>query len=481
MKKLGIFLMSAAALGFTACDDYEEVTPQSNPQQTIMAVDGLEVALADGLQAPINLETLEADSVELITTTATPEMNEGTYFTYNAEIAADNTFAQVQNVGLTNGKIAKEDLDNAFRALFGKTPNMREMHFRFVPYMTDGTSKVLFKKDTYLAATSQKVTPVNLGLEVDANGYYIVTDTWFNGGWETTLVKLENSGADVYDDAVFKATLNMPAAGDILIVGASDVEAAVASDDPSVYMWSPVADAEGNVPSAGTLTYGVAVADMKTIPVGAGLWDVSIDMLERTYSVKSNIPETLYAVGSFNNWAHDVNTFIYEKEEGTHSGFIDMSAAAAPIEYKFSTQPDWNGTNFGMDANVEGGLSIDGGAGNLKLEEAGIYYFKLQAEALTYSAYKVDSWGLVGDATPGGWDADTALEYKGGLVWESTVALTVGEYKFRANGAWDLSLGGAADNLIDNAGNIKVEQAGTYTVTLDLSNPVTYTATFTAQ
>ena len=131
-----------------------------------MAVDGLEVALADGLQAPINLETLEADSVELITTTATPEMNEGTYFTYNAEIAADNTFAQVQNVGLTNGKIAKEDLDNAFRALFGKTPNMREMHFRFVPYMTDGTSKVLFKKDTYLAATSQKVTPVNLGLEV---------------------------------------------------------------------------------------------------------------------------------------------------------------------------------------------------------------------------------------------------------------------------------------------------------------------------
>ena len=103
MKKLGILLMSAAALGFTACDDYEEVTPQSNPQQTIMAVDGLEVALADGLQAPINLETLEADSVELITTTATPEMNEGTYFTYNAEIAADNTFAQVQNVGAERG------------------------------------------------------------------------------------------------------------------------------------------------------------------------------------------------------------------------------------------------------------------------------------------------------------------------------------------------------------------------------------------
>ena len=473
--------MSALALGFTACDEYEEAIPQSNPQAPVMSVEGVEVASGNELAASINLNTFEGDSLELIKTVKSPELNEGTTIVYNVEVASAADFSDKLLVATTDSKVAKTDLDNAFRTLFGKTPNMREMHFRFVPYMTDGTSKVLFKKDTYLAATSQKVTPVNLGLEVDANGYYIVTDTWFNGGWETTLVKLENSGADVYDDAVFKATLNMPAAGDILIVGASDVEAALASDDPSVYMWSPVADAEGNVPSAGTLTYGVAVADMKTIPVGAGLWDVSIDMLERTYSVKSNIPETLYAVGSFNNWAHDVNTFIYEKEEGTHSGFIDMSAAAAPIEYKFSTQPDWNGMNFGMDANVEGGLSIDGGAGNLKLEEAGIYYFKLQAEALTYSAYKVDSWGLVGDATPGGWDADTALEYKGGLVWESTVALTVGEYKFRANGAWDLSLGGAADNLIDNAGNIKVEQAGTYTVTLDLSNPVTYTATFTAQ
>ena len=50
--------MSAAALGFTACDDYEEVVPQSNPQQTIMSVDGLEVALTDAMKSAIDLGTM---------------------------------------------------------------------------------------------------------------------------------------------------------------------------------------------------------------------------------------------------------------------------------------------------------------------------------------------------------------------------------------------------------------------------------------
>lgn len=120
--------MSAAALGFTACDDYEEVAPQSNPQQTIMSVDGLEVALADGLKAAIDLGTMEGDSIEMITTTATPELNEGVYFNYNVEIAADEAFTQVQNFALSDeGKLYKGDLDNAFRTMFGKTPNTRTM------------------------------------------------------------------------------------------------------------------------------------------------------------------------------------------------------------------------------------------------------------------------------------------------------------------------------------------------------------------
>ena len=75
MKKLGIFLMSAIALGFTACDDYDEALPQFNPQQPTISVEGVEVAAGEQLAQPINLNTYEADSIEVIKTVKTPILN----------------------------------------------------------------------------------------------------------------------------------------------------------------------------------------------------------------------------------------------------------------------------------------------------------------------------------------------------------------------------------------------------------------------
>ena len=59
------------------------------------------------------------------------------------------------------------------------------------------------------------------------------------------------------------------------------------------------------------------------------------------------------------------------------------------------------------------------------------------------------------------WDAE-----KG--AWVATgVTLKADELKFRANDAWDINVGGTFDNLVENAGNIKVE-AGTYDIELYL-------------
>ncbi len=62
--------------------------------------------------------------------------------------------------------------------------------------------------------------------------------------------------------------------------------------------------------------------------------------------------------------------------------------------------------------------------------------------------------------------------------WEITIALTAGEFKFRANNGWSLNLGGDnnGDGSMDFGGpNLTVTTAGTYTVILDLSNPRAYT------
>ena len=57
-----------------------------------------------------------------------------------------------------------------------------------------------------------------------------------------------------------------------------------------------------------------------------------------------------------------------------------------------------------------------------------------------------------------------------------TATLKDGELKFRANDTWDINLGGDPENLTLGGANIAVK-AGTYKITLSLSNAQKYTCT----
>ena len=103
-------------------------------------------------------------------------------------------------------RLTLHDLDVAFRQLYGKTPNQKPLYFRFIPYLTDGESRVLFEKDVYLLASKNDVKPVDMGIVVES-AYYVLTDIWFGDGWEESLVPFTHSGADRYDDPIFKTTV----------------------------------------------------------------------------------------------------------------------------------------------------------------------------------------------------------------------------------------------------------------------------------
>ncbi|MGL5111265.1 MAG: SusF/SusE family outer membrane protein, partial [Flavobacterium sp.] len=109
---------------------------------------------------------------------------------------------------------------------------------------------------------------------------------------------------------------------------------------------------------------------------------------------------------------------------------------------------------------------------------AGFYYIKADTQKLTYST-TLTKWGIIGDATPGGWDADTALTYDPlKFVWSGVIVLKgSGELKFRANNGWDINFGSDKADGIANAGgpNIPTPGAGTYKITLDLSHSRAYT------
>lgn len=173
----------------------------------------------------------------------------------------------------------------------------------------------------------------------------------------------------------------------------------------------------------------------------------------------------LYLPGAHQDWNTATAAPIYSVEDnGIYQGYVQLGG-----EFKFTSQPDWDGTNYGLGA-AEGQLSTDGGAGNLSVDP-GYYYVQVDVNALTYSI-KPMNWGLIGDATPNGWEADTPLVYDPAtMTLRADVQLTDGAIKFRANNDWTDNFGGALDALAPGGDNITVA-AGHYTVVLDLHTPV---------
>ena len=155
-------------------------------------------------------------------------------------------------------------------------------------------------------------------------------------------------------------------------------------------------------------------------------------------------------------------------------GYVYFAGAS---EYKFTSFPEWKG-EFAAGA-TPGTLALTGS--NLQMTAAGYYKIEVDTEKLTYKT-TATSWGIIGDGTPGGWGASTAMTYnKTTKVWTVTADLTQKEMKFRANDAWDINLGdtGANGTLEYGGDNIKVPSAGNYTITLDLSSPRNYKYTLT--
>ncbi|MGY6649076.1 SusE domain-containing protein [Wenyingzhuangia sp. IMCC45574] len=140
----------------------------------------------------------------------------------------------------------------------------------------------------------------------------------------------------------------------------------------------------------------------------------------------------------------------------------------------------WGNVDYGDDGSFSGVLTEDGES---NAEAAtGHYFVEVNTTSLVYAITKYD-WGVIGDATAGGWDADQDMTYNTATgVWEATLDLVAGEIKFRANDAWERNYGDEdGDGILDlNAGtNISIAEAGNYTIIMDLSTPRSYTYTVT--
>ncbi|MGB8703735.1 MAG: SusF/SusE family outer membrane protein [Gillisia sp.] len=207
-----------------------------------------------------------------------------------------------------------------------------------------------------------------------------------------------------------------------------------------------------------------------------GTYQITIDLNTLKWSAE---PYSFGIIGTATpgGWDTDTNMF-YDSGEQVWKYVGELQPGAL----KFRLNDAWT-VNYGSRNNDEGIAYLDDpGAHNIST--AGVYEvtFKINPEDETMAYYTVEpvSWGIIGDATAGGWDTDTNMTYNSAEgYWEITTELNPGAVKFRRNDSWTINYGPRNNDdgilYLDDPGAYGISEAGTYHITfeVDPANPAT--------
>ncbi|WP_394748206.1 SusE domain-containing protein [Spongiimicrobium salis] len=187
---------------------------------------------------------------------------------------------------------------------------------------------------------------------------------------------------------------------------------------------------------------------------------------------------------------------LLTNEDGIHFGSVNIPPGGdgnVNVLGKFRENMDF-AVNFGTsDSGVEGELMMGGFGNDIPFGAPGIAFIRADFNALTFTIDRtVDSWGMVGntinDFGAAGPDIRLTEDPANPGVWVAfnvTIAAD-GVFKFRLNDDFAQNFGtrdGGAPNelMMGGFGNDIPITAGTFNVTLDLTNPGNETFTLEAQ
>ena len=470
--------MAALSLGLASCEeDWTEALPQTNPQEPLVEENC--ITIEQTLPAAIDLKAINEanDTVPLFDVTEVKDLPAGTELFFVMELSKTEDFANKAEIYTYNvdGNIMAlaSEIQESYLKVVGRSPKAKEVYVRYQAFMIKNVLSYvrIGGPEYYIGNTKVTVTPYPSDLVIEDNYYLLGT---INGWSVAEAVKFDHTG-DAYDNPVFT-----------LKVDVSD-EAAAAG-----WWWKIVPESTfvtGNWVDAPNSQYGPEVnGDEATegmllpktadFEPGAGCLKtagqllLTINMEEGTYAFTSAV-DYLYTPGGSNGWSQVNSQRLYTTNYADYFGYASLDG-----EFKFSNAPDWAHTNYGK-GEADGTLSTDGGAGNLMAPAKGLYWCTVSTAALTYSLYQLTTIGVIGDATPNGWNGSTALTATDEkmLIWEGDVEFAAGgEWKFRANDDWAVNLGGSVNDLKQDGSNMATPGAGKKHIRLDLST-IPYTCT----
>ena len=183
---------------------------------------------------------------------------------------------------------------------------------------------------------------------------------------------------------------------------------------------------------------------------------------------------------AYNNWTPGKGQFVYDFE-GTdvrYSGVIDFGEDVSALNFKFVGEA-WGNNEFSVPAGEAQAPEaaelplVAGGGDNIAAYTTHRFY----SLTLDKSAPKViknfsfNSLGVIGDATPTGWDADTDMEFNAAKQrFYVDLTLIDGKIKFRADDDWAVNWGGA-DGVLSAGGADIAVTAGNYRIYVNLNDP----------
>lgn len=186
------------------------------------------------------------------------------------------------------------------------------------------------------------------------------------------------------------------------------------------------------------------------------------------YRLRANLSDMTYSLiktdwgvigdATPNSWDGET-ALAYDNDLKVWKGTYAFSVGA----FKFRANGDWEYNYGSNDADGE----LQPGGENIPVAFAGDYAVTLDFSVPNEYTYSANRWGVIGGASPGGWDNDTFMTWDAvNKVFTVTLDMTADEWKFRANGGWDVNLGGDIGALTVGGANMAVA-AGNFTITLD--------------
>jgi hypothetical protein len=177
---------------------------------------------------------------------------------------------------------------------------------------------------------------------------------------------------------------------------------------------------------------------------------------------------TVGVIGSATVGGWDNDTDLTQDATNSHiwSGEVTLTDGEAKFRAENDWADNWGAESYPSGFGTGGGPNVPVKAGTYFVwfnDATGEYAFMSTSDKTPYATI-----GIIGDATPGGWDSDTDLinNPSNPYRWSAIINLTEAETKFRADNDWAVNWGGVdypSGIGVKGGPNIAVKE-GTYTI-----------------